>query len=389
MAHYSYPSPDRRSILVVEMDRTGEWQRCRLLPFAGNSTGTQVGPVGRCVSAAWSPDGRWMYFAADVSGHSHLWRQRYPGGEAQQITFGPTEEEGVVVAPDGRSLVTSLGLLQQAIWIHDANGERRVTNEKLASAPWLSPDARRLYFLSAPGSADASSLWRLDIAQGQRDALLPGFAVTGYDISRDEQRVVFTVDHDGEIQIWIAPLDRHAAPRLLVQGADEPLFDGSGHIFFRFLGDKANYLYRVQDDGGSKERVLDIPILDFHSVSPTGKWAAVHTVINGNGATLIAGIGAEKFRWARNGAWPTRWSPDGRILYLEVGTRSGDSFTYGRTLPIALEEGAPPHIPTLPVDSDDGLLPHDTSGFFPGADPRTYVFTRTEHRQNIYRIPLN
>ena len=86
MAHFSYLSPDRKSVLVVEMGKTGDWERCRLVPFDGSSTGVPVGPVGACQFAAWSPDGRWMYFAAHVSGHSHIWRQRYRNGVPEQIT---------------------------------------------------------------------------------------------------------------------------------------------------------------------------------------------------------------------------------------------------------------------------------------------------------------
>jgi DNA-binding winged helix-turn-helix (wHTH) protein/Tol biopolymer transport system component len=389
MAHYSYVSPDRKSVLVVEMDRAGDWQRCRLIPFDGHSGGEQVGPLGRCHSAAWSPDGKWMYFAADVAGHSHLWRQRYPRGEAEQITFGPTEEEGVAAAADGKSLVTSLGIPRQAIWIHDASGERRITIESSAYAPWFSPDAQRLYFLAADNSGQPDSLWRLDIQRGQRDAVLPGLALKGYDISSDEKQVVFAVDHEGEPQVWVAPLDRDGPPKLLVRGADEPAFDGSGHVFFRMLGDKANYLYRMNVEGTSSQRVLDSPILDFHSVAPNGKWAAVQTVIDGLGVTSVLGIGNETYRWFRNGWWPTRWSRDGRMLYLEVGSKSNDALSFGRTLPIPLAQGAPPEIPALPLQSEDGLIAHATYGFSPGPDAGTFVFTRTERLQNIFRIPLH
>src|SRR5256885_9178085 len=44
----------------------------------GSSAGRQVGPQGQCTSAAWSPDGKWMYFGAEVEGNHHLWRQRFP-----------------------------------------------------------------------------------------------------------------------------------------------------------------------------------------------------------------------------------------------------------------------------------------------------------------------
>ncbi len=387
MAHFSYLSPDRQSVLLVEMDRTGQWQRCRRVPFDGSSAGEQVGPVGSCTSAAWSPDGKWMYFSARVAGQSHLWRQRYPHGEPEQITFGPTDEQGVAVAPDGHSLVTSLGLVRQSIWIHDANGDRPLTSEAVAWAPWLSADAKRLYFLAARVSDAPSSLWRLDISKAQQEPMLPGLNVLSFDISHDEREVVFSLDHHGEMQIWDAPLDGHLPPRLLARGADEPAFDESGEVFFRLLGDKVNYLYRMQDDGSSRQRMLAMPILQFQSVSPTGKWASVVAVIDGQVATAILGLGTERFRWVRAGYWATRWSLDGRGLYVEV--REASSAQNGQTLPITLTEGAPPQIPPLPLTTEEGLLPQETDGFAPGPDPSTYVFTRTERLRNIFRIPLH
>ena len=379
MAHYSYLSPDRKSVLVIEMDGTGNWQRCRLVPFDGSAPGVPVGPLGPCTSAAWSPDGRWMYFSATVAGHSHLWRQRYPRGKPEQITFGPTEEVGVAAAPDGRSLVTSLGLQRQSIWIHDASGERPVTSNGIASAPWLSLDANRLYFLVASASDSPASLWRLDLRQGQAAPVLPGLKVDGYDISPDEREAVYAVDHGGQMQIWTVPLDHHVPPRLLVRGADRPEFGGNGWVFFRLLGHKRNYLYRIRDDGTSMQRALEMPILDFMSVATTGHWAAVLAVIDGNVSTAILGLGQQTLRWARGGYWASRWSRDNKTLYLQEP---------GGTLPIALTGSGPPDIPTPSTAIANDVMPHDTGGFAPGPNPDVYAFTRTEWLRNIYRIPL-
>lgn len=388
MAHYSYLSMDRRSVLVVEMDRTGNWQRCRMVPFDGSSAGTPVGPPGgHCTAAAWSPDNRWMYFSATVGGHSHLWRQRYPRGEPEQITFGPTEEFGVAVMPDGRSLVTSLGMQRQSIWIHDSSGERPVTSDAVASAPWLSSDAKRLYFLVA-GSSDAPArLWRLDVQQGQKEPVLPGLDVLSYDISPDERQVVFSRDHGGEMQVWIAPLDHHLPPRLLARGADQPAFGGSGEVFFRLLGDRMNHLYRIRDDGTSKQRALDIPILQFMSVSPTERWAAVLAVVAGKVSTVILGLGNDSFRWVRGGYWATRWSHDGSRLYIDAQESSPTA--PARTLAIALSGGTPPQIPELPQTDGPDVLPHGVGGLAAGPDPGTYAFTQTVWLRNIFRIPLH
>ena len=206
MAHYSYASPDRQWVLVVEMSGAHAFtQPCRLVPFDGSSAGRQVGPQGTCLSAAWSPDGRWMYFGAVVGGSSHLWRQRFPDGAPEQITFGPLEEEGIALAPDGRSIVTSVGMRRSAVWIHDAAGERAIVSEGYASAPRFSRDGTRVFYLVArdwwlaasgwiPASADLRSV---DLASGKSDTVLSGQSVTNYVISRDEKDVAFTTTDGG------------------------------------------------------------------------------------------------------------------------------------------------------------------------------------------------
>ena len=152
MAHYSYLSPDRQSVLVVEMTGTHAFtDRCRLVPFDGSSSGRQVGPQGTCIAAAWAPDGQWMYFSAVVGGSAHIWRQKFPDGAPEQITFGPTEEEGIALAADGRSFVTSVGTRRSAIWIHDAAGERAVLSEGYALVPRLSTGRHTRVLSPRPG----------------------------------------------------------------------------------------------------------------------------------------------------------------------------------------------------------------------------------------------
>src|SRR4030095_11373066 len=99
----------------------------------------------------------------------------------EQITFGPYEEEGVAVAPDGRSLVTSVGTRRSSIWLHDAAGERAISSEGYALSPRLSRDSRRLFYLFAHDLSLSASGWgpwsaelrSLDLGSGKSDTLLP------------------------------------------------------------------------------------------------------------------------------------------------------------------------------------------------------------------------
>ena len=225
MAHFAQASPDGRWILVVEMDQTHAFGLpCRLIPADGRAASREVGPRGTCTSAAWSPDGQWMYFGASVGGRSHLWRQRFPDGTPEQITVGPTEEEGVTVAPDGRSLITALGIRRSSIWIHDATGERAIAAEGYARLPRLSRDGRRVFFLLRPAAeSDRSELRELDLGTGAVQTIIPGLSIVDYDISRDESEAVFTIRENGESQVWIARLDRRSPPRRVASHADQVL----------------------------------------------------------------------------------------------------------------------------------------------------------------------
>ena len=60
-----------------------------------------------------------MYFSSHSGGLFHLWRQPFAAPQPEQITFGPTEEEGLAVAADGRSLITSVGTTKSTVWLHD------------------------------------------------------------------------------------------------------------------------------------------------------------------------------------------------------------------------------------------------------------------------------
>jgi serine/threonine protein kinase len=400
MAHFSYASPDRQSVLVVEMDQTHNFHLpCRLLPFDGSSAGRRVGPQGTCTSAAWSPDGKWMYFAARVRGSAHLWRQKSPNGVPEQITFGPTEEEGITLAPDGRSLVTSVGNRRSVIWIHDAAGERAISSEGYAAAPRLSRDGSHVFYLFVrdlmskagnwvPSSAELRSV---DLASGKSDSVLPGVSVMDYDMSRDETEVAFTTIDNDESQIWLASLDRRTPPRRIARGADEVSFGVNGDLVFRSLDEKMDTLVRIRKDGSRREPLTTVPILEKGSVSPDGEWV---TAINASGLISVPlQLGAIR----RICPSPCRavWSSDGRFFYVAIDPNSSAAAP-GMTLAIPVPAGK--SLPDLPasgiVISAGGTYPPGTrviehGSLSPGPEPSTYAFTKTDLQRNLFRIPLH
>ena len=296
MVHRSYLSPDRKLVLLVEMENGG-WLPCRVVPFDGNSTGKQVGPRGAaCTNGAWSPNGEWVYLSSNTGGRFHIWRQRVAGGDPEQITSGPTEEEGIAMAPDGRSLVASVGTAQSAVWVHDSRGDREVSSEGYSfltvHGTTFSPDGRKLYYLVQRGTSraffGAGDLWVAELGLGRNEVVLPGFSITDYAISLDGKRVGFVaVDAGGKASIWEASLDRRFAPRQLAPAIAEarPIFDGAGDLFFAAAEGKLNYVYRIKEDGTGLQKAILDPIVFFGGVSPDAKWVVALAALPGEEAS--------------------------------------------------------------------------------------------------------
>jgi hypothetical protein len=387
MAHYSYLSPDRRWVLISEMDRTATFQPCRLTPFDASSPGRQVGPDGACTGTAWSPDGRWMYFSAAVGGASHLWRQRFPDGRPEQITFGPGEEYGVSVASDGASLVTAVGQQRSAIWIHDAKGERQVTTEGVAVSPQLSLDARRLYYLVRQGSTTSSfELRSMELSSGRSDRLITDRSVTQFDVSDDEREVAFsTLTPEGVSEIWLAAIDRSTPPRRIARNADTVSFAGSD-LVFRSLEDKSNFIERIGKDGNGRRRMVEAPIIGIGAVSPDGKWATVAVLRPDESTPVETAVsletGVSRAICQRCGAF---WGPDGKWMYAVQGaTETTESHV---AIPLGATQEPPQALSTLIAEAaQEAVIGHEF--FAPGPNPSTYAFVRRDMQRNLYRIPL-
>jgi Tol biopolymer transport system component/predicted Ser/Thr protein kinase len=398
MVHYSYLSPDRRWVLMVEMGQTGGFgQPCRIIAFDGSSAMREIGPQGGCSSAAWSPDGRWMYFGARVDGEAHLWRQRFPDGRPEQVTFGPTEESGVAMAPDGRSLITSVGQRRTLLWLRDASGERQLSREGVVSAPQVSADGRRVYYLLRQTASSADVALRvLDLDSGNGERLLPGTSVIDFDVSPDEREVAFTTAVDGEPRIWLAALDLREPAREIARGADQVKFAGD-RLVFRVLGGTSNTLFRTDKNGAGREQVSDFGVVNLFDVSPDGAWASV-----------VASGSTEGFAVPIDGGTPQRlcvtvncqsdWSTGGEYFYIRFPSGEMGAQRAGRNA-LAFPVAAGQMLPALPPDGLTAENVNETIATLgarvvqedqlaAGPDPSVHVLLRVASQANLFRIPL-
>ena len=398
MAHFSQLSPDGKWVLVVEMDHNGDWLPCRVVPFDGRSEGRLAGPNGACTAAAWSPDGGWMYFSVAVGGAFHIWRQRWPAAGPEQITFGPTDEKGIAVAPDGHSLVTSIGMLQSTIWVHDMGGNREVSSDGFATSPAFSRDGRMLYWLREESAAAAEAeLWAFNFSSGTSGPALPSVAMQSYNISADGKQVAFSVKNDSGIsEIWLTPLDRLASPKRLISShTDTPFFGSPGELIFRSVEKGASFIEKIKLTGEDRKRVLPSSIIFLYSVSPSGFWASARIPITGEPTSVAAAAvplkGGPVVPICAGTGW-VKWAPDGKFLYISEVSGSPPN---RRTLALPISDGQ--ELPDLPPGGirsfEDGMaLPGariiNEPDVAPGLNPFTYAYAKADVHRNLFRIPL-
>jgi DNA-binding winged helix-turn-helix (wHTH) protein/Tol biopolymer transport system component len=404
MEHYSYASPDRRSALLVEMDGQGDFTLCKLVALEGDSRVRPVGPKGACTAAGWSPDGAWMYFIAQVQGQGHLWRQRFPDGEPQQLTFGPTEEHGLAVERDGHSLVTSIGVRVSNIWSHDASGERSMSSEGEivdgSTPPVFAPDNKTLYYLLRHRSAGAEpELWRMSTDSGESAVVFPGVSMSTFDISADGKQVVYSTAAPGKkSQLWIAPIDKSWPARLISDaGEASPHFGQPGQIVFSRAEGNANYLERMKQDGSGRAKVFPYPIMEIIGISPGRKWLMA-TVAYPEGDSVLPRVmiipldGGKPRRLCKTYCTPV-WSSTGKFLFVPVEPSS--QTTPGRSLAIPIGPGETlPDLPPegIPLSAQPSVVPGsqsiDRAELVPGKDLTHYAYVKTTSQRNLYRVSL-
>jgi len=401
MTQRAYASPDGKWALVAELTGSGNWGPCRVVPMDGSFRGRLVGPPGAdCTFGAWSPDGKWVYLTSKAGGLFHIWRQRFPDGQPQQFTSGLTEEEGIAMAPDGRSFDTAVGLQSASVWLHDARGERQISLlEGNAAYPKFTPDGKKLCYQIVKAvprltgtNRDLGELWVADLESGRSESLTPGFRSLAWDISKDGTQVVMeTPDAEGKPRLWLAPFDRRSPPRQIPNAEGmNARFGPSGEILFRHPEGSSWFVYRISLDGTGLRKVLERPIFALQSVSPDGRWIEAWAPVPGQkqAATQIFPL---------RGGLPIvigantnlQWSSRGDTLWIAQGPVPD-----GKTYIVPLPTGK--ILPTIPgggfgSEQDIARLPGahliDAIGA-PGPSRDVYAFQRRTVQRNLYRIPI-
>ncbi len=105
---------------------------------------------GLQIGATWSPDGRFIAFSSDRGGKFDIWVQQVDGGEAVQVTKGPSNNWQPDWSPDRKNIVYRSELGDGGLYVVPALGgtglERRIAS--FGYYPRWSPDGTQILFRS-------------------------------------------------------------------------------------------------------------------------------------------------------------------------------------------------------------------------------------------------
>ena len=304
------------------------------------------------------------------------------------------------MAADGKSFITSVGIRDNSIWIHDARGEHQVSSEGSAASPQFSPDARQLYYMLSYGERTNSELWVTDLASGSSNPVLSGYSVRScgvgqqhYAISQDGRQVAFSMlDKVGHSDLWIAPTDRGSTSHMIesVGNEDCPFFLPDGDLIFRSGEGNQNFLYRMKIDGTGRRKISDWPIFDPFGVSHDGRWILAQT--RGPDATNLYSVSAFPVEGGPIvtvcvGLCLVIWDRAGKSLY--IGLNIGNESIYA----LPLQRSGLPTLPVGGFSATDQLTRMKATVVPTGivessGTPSLYSYTNSTIRRNLYRIPV-
>jgi Tol biopolymer transport system component len=329
-----------------------------LVPAKGGTEIPITGDDHRNFSPAWIESSA-IVFSSDRGGTINLWQQQIdpssgrPVGDALQITLGPGEDLQPAISNNGRLVYVA------------ARALRNIWSVQIDPATWRA--------ISKPS--------RL------MDAAWNDFAPA---ISPDLDRLAFSSDRDGQVDIWMLNLASRGVVRF-TSGAGQDLQpdwspDGELLAYFSDAGGN-NDIWVVSSKGGEPIQITDHEADDINPFwSPDGARIAFMSDRSGQAEIWLMnrdGTGLEQVTTSGATAHTARWSPDGKwILYTAMSTGDREQWA-------VREDGSDRRrLTTSPAQDAHGLWSYDGSYFLFLSDHHTVRASSFEGASEIEVLDL-
>ncbi len=181
-------SPDGREIVYFQPE-VGPRGNLWVAPADGGAPRPLLGRTFRGGDPAWTADGRWIVFWADLTGEINLWCVPANGGEPEPLTHGPGRHLGPTISDDGRRLLYTSASPTFALERRSLAGgvEQTLRTDRFEIVrPEVSPAGDRIAFFSPDGQglhlfvidANGGALRRVTAGSGERN-IMPRWSADG------------------------------------------------------------------------------------------------------------------------------------------------------------------------------------------------------------------
>jgi Tol biopolymer transport system component len=283
-------------------------------------------------NAAWSPDGKWIYFVhgVDPTDEMNVWRVKPSGGPPEQLTTHAIAASRVAPLDARTVLYTARGADRSGPWLWSLDVERKIsrrvtTGIESYTSVSASRDGKRIVVTAANPVSKLSQVPLGTSLPEERDvqpfvlpterALAPRFGGTSlfYLSARGTGDGLWRFDRGEAVEIWQSPEASVSEPAAVAP-------DGQ-HVAIVVRRDGKRQIVIMAADG-TQSRTL-APSLEIQGSagqgtadwSPDGKWIASGARdAAGAGLFLVPVDGGRPVRIVSGTAVDPVWSPDGRLV---------------------------------------------------------------------------
>jgi Tol biopolymer transport system component len=348
-------------------------------------------PGIHCHFPLWSHDGKTIYFVRGfVADEMDIWRIPVSGGEPQRLTWHNSRVSFPTLLNERTLLYLATSADGSGPWIHALDLVRLETHRvKAASNAYTSlaatADGRRLIATEPHPTASLWSLQLTDGVSGPRDLTqIPIRTQRGVAPRFGADAILYRAPKAGTDALW-----RHegaAGARELWSGVEGRVIDGPAltrdgqRIAFTVQSRGKTRLYTMRSDGSDVHQIApQLEVRGSPAWSPDGRWIAV-AAMNKNEPRLykIPAAGGPAVALTDEYALDPAWSPSGRFLVYTTA----DLGTVFDVKAVGAE-GAPYPIPNLVLNRGSRRLA------FLGADEGTLVTLKgTLSRKEFWAVDL-
>ncbi len=256
-----------------------------------------LGSSRSVLSAAWSADGKRLFFSTNLTGRYNIWRTDAAGSWPVQLTQADDRESGLVVSPDGRTVY----------FVQDKGGDEQYD----------------VYAVPADGGAVVN----LTNTPGDRESSLL--------VSPDGKRIAMSIKAKTRGQTDLAVIDIASGKVKRLTAEADPQWNwsavawiGGGRTLIanrRFTDQTASEVWRVDIATGKAMPLLRKPKTVYIAGDATEDGDTLAVTTNDGTGQPHAGVyavGGKAWRWLK----PTPWEqsaeviePDGRSMVVDTG----------------------------------------------------------------------